>query len=261
MKIYTEILGNMNLSPEWKEKLSNADIDYIFLDQWTAQKSRFLGKGVSGEEYPIALARHSQIVDGDIINYDPATGKAVVLRIELSPVLVIDMSALAGKDHDTIIRISVELGHAIGNQHWPAVVKGTKVFVPLTVDKKVMLSVMETHHIEGIKFEFQQGLEIIPYLAPHEIRRLFGGAGHESHSHDHGHIVHDHEETGVHCHEHTHDGIAHTHVHSHAEGDVHLHDHTHEEMAHSHEHTHNGITHTHEHIHVDGATDNHNHSH
>ncbi len=225
----------MNISPEWKEKLENAEIDYIFLDQWTAQKSRFLGKGVSGEEYPIALARHSQIVDGDIISYDPATNKAAVLRIELSPVLVIDMSALAEKDHDTIIRVSVELGHAIGNQHWPAVVKGTKVYVPLTVDKKVMLSVMETHHIEGITFEFQKGLEIIPYLAPHEIRRLFGGAGHESHSHEHGHIVHAHEHP--HTHPHTHDGVTHVH-----------------------EHTHDGVTHVHEHTH-DGELDNHSHQH
>lgn len=137
MKVYTEIIGNMNLSPEWKEKLENADIDYIFLDQWTAQKSRFLGKGVSGEEYPIALARHSQIVDGDVIAYDPAANKAVVLKIELSPVLVIDMGGLADKDPETIIRVSVELGHAVGNQHWPAVVKGTKVYVPLTVDKRL----------------------------------------------------------------------------------------------------------------------------
>ena len=206
MKVYNEVIGNMNLSDEWKEKLENAEIDYIFLDQWTAQKSRFLGKGTSGQEYPIALARHSQIVDGDIIEYDPQKGRAVVLKIELSPVLVIDMSGLADKHPETIIRVAVELGHAVGNQHWPAVVKGTKVYVPLTVDKKVMMSVMETHHIEGISYEFQKGLEIIPYLAPHEIRRLFGGAGQESHSHEHahGHIVYCHESGHSHEHGHSH---------------------------------------------------------
>lgn len=211
MKVYNAIIGNLNTSPEWKEKLENADIDYIFLDQWTAQKSRFLGMGVSGTEYPIALARHSQIVDGDIVDFDPETNKAAVLKIELSPVLVIDMGGLADKNPETIIRVSVELGHAVGNQHWPAVVKGTKVYVPLTVDKKVMMSVMETHHIEGITYDFQKGMEIIPYLAPHEIRRLFGGAGHESHSHvhAHGHIVHSHE-------------------HGHNDGDFANHSHSHE---------------------------------
>lgn len=195
MKIYTEIIGNIYQSPEWGEKLKDATIEYVYLDQWTAQKSRFLGKSDKGEEYPIALKRHSQIIDGDVIYFSPEENKAVVLRIDLSPVLVIDMGALAQKDPETMIRISVELGHAIGNQHWPAVVKGTKVYVPLTVDKKVMLSVMETHHIEGITYEFQKGLEIIPYLAPHEIRRLFGGAGQESHSHEEGHNA---------CHEHSH---------------------------------------------------------
>lgn len=195
MKIYTEIIGNIYQTPEWGEKLKDATIEYVYLDQWTAQKSRFLGKSDKGEEYPIALKRHSQIIDGDIIYFSPEENKAVVLRIDLSPVLVIDMGALAQKDPETMIRISVELGHAIGNQHWPAVVKGTKVYVPLTVDKKVMLSVMETHHIEGITYEFQKGLEIIPYLAPHEIRRLFGGAGQESHSHEEGHNA---------CHEHSH---------------------------------------------------------
>lgn len=195
MKVYTEIIGNIYQSPEWGEKLKDATIEYVYLDQWTAQKSRFLGKSDKGEEYPIALKRHSQIIDGDVIYFSPEENKAVVLRIDLSPVLVIDMGALAQNDPETMIRISVELGHAIGNQHWPAVVKGTKVYVPLTVDKKVMLSVMETHHIEGITYEFQKGLEIIPYLAPHEIRRLFGGAGQESHSHEEGHNA---------CHEHSH---------------------------------------------------------
>lgn len=210
MTVYTEILGNVNRDPEWASKIEGLDTDYVILDQWTAQKSRFLGKGLKGAEYPVALKRHTQVVDGDVIAFDPENKKAVVLRIELSPVLVIDMSALAYRDPGLIIRRSVELGHAIGNQHWPAVVKGTKVYVPLTVDKKVMLSVMETHHLEGITYEFQTGLDIIPYLAPHEIRRLFGGAGHESHAHVHPapgtHVPTPHihfDENGI-AHEHTH---------------------------------------------------------
>lgn len=207
MTVYTEVLGNINHDADWKSKIENTEADYIFLDQWTAQKSRFLAKGMSGEEYPVALKRHTQVADGDVIFYDPENRKSAVLRIELSPVLVIDMSALADKDHDTIIRRSVELGHAIGNQHWPAVVKGTKVYVPLTVDKKVMLSVMETHNLEDISYEFQKGTDIIPYLAPHEIRRLFGGAGHESHAHGEAHV---HPHAHIHFDE---NGIAHEHIH------------------------------------------------
>ncbi|MDE6021903.1 MAG: urease accessory protein UreE [Muribaculaceae bacterium] len=184
MEVITEIIGNIH-QPEWAEKIKGMHIETIFVDQWTAQKSRFLVTSDHGNEYPIALKRGSRVADGDIVFFDPENNNAAILRLDLSNVLVIDLSGLKHSDPLDIMRVSVELGHAIGNQHWPAVVKETKVYVPLTVDKKVMLSVMETHHIEGISYDFQPGTDVIPYLAPHEIRRLFGGASHESHSHVH----------------------------------------------------------------------------
>lgn len=203
MEICTRILGNLH-APEWKARLSELDIEYIPIDQWTAQKSRFLAIGDRGTEYPIALRRQTQVVDGDIVFHDAAANHVAALRLELNPVLVLDLSALENESAEALIRRSVELGHAIGNQHWPAVVKGARVYVPLTVDKKVMLSVMDTHHLEGVSYEFQPGREVIPYMAPHEIRRLFGGASHgsHSHSHDHGHDHgHDHEHDHGHGHE------------------------------------------------------------
>ena len=184
--VYSEILGNAH-SPQWQQKLQDCHVETIYLDQWTAQKSRFLGVSDHGREYPVALKRQSQIADGDIIAFDPEKKEATVLRLQLSPVLEIDLCALSDKAPEEIIRISVELGHAIGNQHWPAVVKGTKVYVPLTVDKKVMTSVMETHNIDSITYKFVEGTEVIPYMAPHEIRRLFG-ATQNPHEHEHGHI-------------------------------------------------------------------------
>lgn len=189
MNIIHEIIGNTG-SAEWRERLKTATVEYVDLDQWTAQKSRFVARAGSGAEYAVALNRHQRINDGDILLYNQAARRAVVVRLSLSDVMVIDMSALARKELNTVIHISVELGHAIGNQHWPAVVKGTMVYVPLTVDRKVMASVMNTHYIEDITFDFRPGKEVIPYLAPHEIRRLFGGAereltGAEHHVHQH----------------------------------------------------------------------------
>ena len=251
MEVFTQVLGNAH-DHEWQHKLEGVEVVSIFLDQWTAQKSRFLGKGDDGVEYPVALARHSQIADGDVVYFNPDENRAIVLRLALSPVLVIDMSRLAAKAPEDIIRISVELGHAIGNQHWPAVVKGTTVYVPLTVDKKVMMSVLETHHIEDITFNFHEGTDVIPFLAPHEVRRLFGGAGQESHSHEHMHVhhhdnvTHSHEHSHVHVHEHEHDGVKHSHEHAH---------------VHVHEHDHDGDIHTHEHIHAHGHEEDHDHQH
>ncbi|MDE6098518.1 MAG: urease accessory protein UreE, partial [Muribaculaceae bacterium] len=58
-------------------------------------------------------------------------------------------------------------------------------------DVNVMLSVIDRHHIAGIRYEFEDGKEVIPYMAPHEVRILFGGASHgNSHVHTdhHGHV-------------------------------------------------------------------------
>ncbi len=192
MKIFSEVIGNLASDPEWTEKLKYANIEYLDLDQWTAQKSRFIAKGKEGAEYAVALKRHSQIENGDILEYNPAQNKAIVIHIELKPVLVVDLQKIAQQNPVEIIRRCVEIGHAVGNQHWPAIVKETKLYIPLTVDKKVMTSVMDTHHFEDITYEFQSGSEVIPFLAPHEIRQLFGGSSQEiTHHHEHhSHSVH-----------------------------------------------------------------------
>ena len=184
MKIYQEIIGNLH-SPEWAARAKEARTEYLDLDQWTAQKSRFVARSDRSNEYAVALRRHTQIADGDILEYAPGEGRIVAVRIRLSDVLVADLSALAAESPERMIRTAVEFGHAVGNQHWPAVVKGTTVYVPLTVDRKVMESVMKTHHIENIEYSFRPAEGVIPYLAPHEIRRLFGGASRESHAHTH----------------------------------------------------------------------------
>ncbi len=191
MKIYTEILGNIR-DPQWAGKVRASRTEYLDLDQWTAQKSRFVVRSDRGSEYAVALERHSRLTDGDIVDYDPREGRIVVLRVRLSDVMVVDLGRLADRDPEAIIRIAVELGHAIGNQHWPAVVKGTRVDGPLTVDRTVMESVMRTHRIECAECSCQPGSDIIPYLAPHEVRRLFGGAEHDAaqhlHPHSHAHV-------------------------------------------------------------------------
>lgn len=194
MQIFSEVIGNRISDPAWAERLQGFNIVAIHLDQWTAQKSRFVAR-VDGVDYAVALKRNSQVEHGDILEYLPLQKQAVVVDIELKPVLVVDLHRIAEKEPMEIIRRCIELGHAVGNQHWPAIVKGDTLYLPLTVDKKVMTSVMDTHHFDDITYEFQPGLEVLPFLAPHEIRKLFGGSSQEiTHHHEHSHHEHGHHE-------------------------------------------------------------------
>lgn len=175
-------LGNAD-DPAWAQLLEGAVVDPLDLDQWQAQKNRFRLKTESGVEVAVTLERNTRLRDGDVLAWDEPNLKAIVARVSLKEVMVLRLDGLLGRPPEDLARTCVELGHALGNQHWPAVFKGGAVYVPLTVDRQVMASVMKTHAFEGVSCEFIPGSEAIPYLAPHEARRLFGGAGATPHSH------------------------------------------------------------------------------
>jgi urease accessory protein len=176
------VVGNA-YDADWATRLETAKVDELRLDQWEAQKQRLRKLTRDGTEVTIALGRGTRLRDGDILVWDEAATSAIVARIELGEVMVVDLAGLSHGPVDVLVRTAVELGHAIGNQHWPAVVKGTSMYVPVTVDRRVMDSVMRTHDFAGVSHEFVPGTEVIAYLAPHESRRLFGGANATGHSH------------------------------------------------------------------------------
>ncbi len=230
MILVEAVLGNRS-DPQWAQRLAGAAVDSLDLDHWEAQKNRFRKKTAGGVELAVSLDRGTFMHDGDVLLWDAAGSRAVVARISLRDVMVIHLDDMAAAAPEIALRTCVELGHALGNQHWPALVKGTRVFVPLTVDRKVMSSVMNTHRFEGIRYEFVPGGEIVPYLAPHESRRLFGGAEGPVHSHTHEQYVAVDADTGqpyprpptarpnahspAYSHDHPHDH-SHPHAHSHA---------------------------------------------
>ena len=216
MIIIEKTLGNA-VDPVWADRLRDAHVDLLHLDQWEAQKSRLRKTTESGVELALSLDRTTHLHDADILAWDAEKNVAIVARIALNDVMVIDLGSLSHAENATVIRTMFELGHALGNQHWPAIIKDGRVYVPLTVARAVMSSVMKTHAFPGIRYEFAAADEVLPYMAPHEARRLFGGASQESHAHP---------PTGAHHHGHDH---AHTDGRSNAAGQDHTHyGHTHD---------------------------------
>jgi urease accessory protein len=193
-----KVIGNVD-DPGWPARSEPVKIDALVLDRWEAQKNRIRKTTQAGTEVALSLDRGSRLRDGDILYWDRAGGAAIVARVELGEVMVVDLGGLVpvgsggapgsggpadtGGVADGALRTAVELGHALGNQHWPAVVKGALVYVPVTVDRAAMDSVMRTHAFRGVTHRFAPGAEIIARLAPHEARLLFGGTEQVGHAH------------------------------------------------------------------------------
>lgn len=221
-------LGNLR-DPLWQERSRNAKVDHLILEQWEAPKNRLRKESEGGVELAISLPRSQHLHDGDVLHFDEATGVIVAARVALKDVLVIELEGIEKLSPAEIVRTCFELGHGLGNQHWPAVIKGSTVYVPLSVDQKVMASVMRTHAFEHVKTRFAPGEEIAAKLDAREVRLLFAGADATPHHH-HGKGAHGHD----HAHEHSH---SHSHDHGHAHGHSHAHDHPHDHH-HDHPHTH-----------------------
>ena len=210
MILVEKTLGNLR-DPAWQERARLAQVDPLVLEQWEAPKNRLRKASEGGVELAIALPRSEHLHDGDVLHYDEAAKVIVAARIALKDILVIELEGLETLPPTEILRTCFELGHGIGNQHWPAVIKGSTVYVPLSVDRKVMASVMRTHAFAHVKTHFAPGEEIAAKLDARDVRMLFAGADATPHHHHGGHPAeHGHEHGHGHGHEH-HD---HRHAHS-----------------------------------------------
>ncbi len=225
MQLVETILGNSS-DPVWKTKLADATLDVLELSQWDAQKNRLRKETAQGKTIAVSLDRDAFLHDGDVLLWDEKAKEAVVCRIDLCEVLVVDLADLQKLPSDQLAERCVQLGHALGNQHWPAIVQGGFVYVPLAVNRLVMNSVMKTHHFKDITYRFAAGSEVLDVLEPAQARRLFGGTERPMNG------GHSHAEEGhAHCcgHHHTHDGDTHCHA-----------GHTHSHEGHGHTgHSHN----------------------
>lgn len=192
MEIIEKVLGN-RADAAWAARLRDASVDWLELSQWDAQKNRLRKETEGGRSMAVALERGESLRDGDVLEWDENTRSAVVCRIRLCPVMAVDLTGLAAFGVDKAVSSAVRLGHALGNQHWPAVVKNGVVYVPMTADEKVMSAVMDTHDIAGVTYAFLSGESVYDLLSGEEARLLFGGAesplsGHEHHHHGHHHV-------------------------------------------------------------------------
>ena len=188
VEIVEKVLGN-RADAAWAERLRDATLDWLELSQWDAQKNRLRKETGSGRTMAVALERGLSLRDGDILEWDEDGRRAVLCRIRLCPVMVVNVKGLAKLGAEEAVSSAVKLGHALGNQHWPAVVKNGVVYVPMTADVKVMSAVMDTHAIAGVDYAFVSGESVRDLLSPEETRLLFGGAESplSGHHHEHHH--------------------------------------------------------------------------
>jgi len=178
MIVVERILGNVGddarlreLHRRWQ---AEGRAETVALTSLEAQKGRLRTATDKGTPLGLSLGRGAALRDGDVLYLDEAEGRIVVARLTPEAVLVITVEPAASAEE--LLRVAVRLGHVLGNQHWPVKVDGLSVYVPVSVDKQVMETVLRTYGLRGITYRFEEAsVGAIPRTVPHD------------HPHPHGH--------------------------------------------------------------------------
>lgn len=155
MLVLNRVLGNtrsderLALEVQRKEKLH--EVEHIALAFHDAARRRLRVTTSAGRPVGIDLGNADALRDGDVL-VDPAGDLMAVIDVAPTEAMALRMSKELPPEQ--LFRFGVLLGHMLGNQHWPVTVENDIVYTPLTIDKKVMETVVRTHGFDGIVWEF-----------------------------------------------------------------------------------------------------------
>jgi urease accessory protein len=149
------ILGNIHDASVWRERLDRAAaagvLEMLTLTPWDGQKRRLRASTSAGTDLGIALTDPGTLCDGAVLAYEPPSGRMIVVHVARQRLLVLTVE---GDRSDDVAERALRLGHVLGNQHWPVLVSGRRTEVALSIDERVVRTVLETYNLEGVRYEF-----------------------------------------------------------------------------------------------------------
>lgn len=154
MLVVERIAGNRNEDPALGAMCRRAAaagvLEVARISFQDAQRGRMRVTTDAGTEIGVSIGRGAALRDGDVLCRSEE--RVVVVAVEPMEALVI--RAGTGAPPDSLFELGVKLGHVLGNQHWPMRIESGRVLVPVTVDRRVMETVLRTHNVAGLEYEF-----------------------------------------------------------------------------------------------------------
>ena len=156
MYVVTSTLGNLNNDESLALEVQRLDkeqkVGRVHIPFHDAGRRRLRVTTDDGLHVGVDLDDGTALQDGDVLTGEEGTDRLIVVEIAPSEAMALRMSKEIPSDQ--LFEFGVLLGHMLGNQHWPITVKDDVVYAPLSIDHKVMETVVRTHGFDGIEFEF-----------------------------------------------------------------------------------------------------------
>lgn len=152
MEIAQTYLGNINQDPNLTRSIAQQTCLEVSLQDSDRAKGRIHACTNSGVALGIIKGRDRILQAGDL--YRTNSEKLVLIHIQEQEVLVLDFDRV---DSQVTMTKLVNLGHTLGNHHYPIVVKDSRIYVQLVTDKSILESLINNLQIPNLKLSYQSG--------------------------------------------------------------------------------------------------------
>ena len=142
-------LGNINHNADLAHSIETKSYLELTLKPEDRQKGRIHAHTASGVEIGIIKSRDRSLESGDLFETD--SGKILLINLQETELLLLDLSKV---DSNITLSKLVELGHTLGNHHYPLKVEGNLIHVRLNTDKLTAESLIKSLNIDGLQIRY-----------------------------------------------------------------------------------------------------------
>lgn len=188
------VVGNRHTGSELGERVDEHDragtIEIVRIEAGNRKRSRLRVETDRGTDLGVVL--DDPLRAGDVLAISDE--RAIVVEFERRDAAVIDLPGVTAEG----VKVAVELGHRIGNQHWDLAVEDGSIYVPVEADRHIIEDVLEESLPEGATVEYQEVDPAIWIDGSTDAERVDHDHADAGHEHAHDRSGHDHADAHTH---------------------------------------------------------------
>ena len=150
MEIARDYLGNVDDNADLAQMLASESCWVVRLQESDRRKGRIHAQTNSEVAVGIIKDRNYLMRSGDLFKTD--SGRLLLVELQERELLVLDLDAV---DKNIAAEKLVQLGHTLGNHHYPITLQDNKIYVQLVTDKATLEKIIEDLAIANLNFEYQ----------------------------------------------------------------------------------------------------------
>jgi urease accessory protein len=143
-------IGNINDNPDLVQLVATEACLEVTLTESDRAKGRIHAHTISGIAVGIIKDRDRSLRSGDLFKTDSA--KTLLIHLQEQELLVLDLSFL--DKNITQVKL-VQLGHTLGNHHYPIMMQDNKIYVQIVTNKKIVEKLIKELDIPNLQIKYQ----------------------------------------------------------------------------------------------------------